>query len=113
MSEKDELPRIFQDHELEKVREEALIYMCACPAQVAQSIAQLRGLFAYQQACEASRHDELGVHARIAEAVRVAHATLEDCLEDILRVEGWDRTTLDMPPGLRALQKDHILKDEV
>ena len=109
----DELGKRFREDELVKVRDEALIYMCACPAQVAVSIAQLRRLHEYQRECEGRRDDELGVHDRIALAVSQAHAIMENCLDEILSLEGWDRQTLAMPPGLRQLQRERVLGDEV
>lgn len=41
------------------------------------------------------------VHQRIAAAVHSAHVTMEACLEDVLALEGWDRTTLEMPANLQ------------
>jgi len=108
----DELGKRFGEDELIKVRDEALIYMCACPAQVAVTIAQLRRVHEYQRECEGRNDDELGVHDRIARAVSQAHAIMENCLDEILSLEGWDRQTLAMPPGLRRLQREQILKDE-
>lgn len=108
----DELAQRFREEELVKVRDEALIYMCACPAQVAVTIAQLRRVHEYQRECEGRRTDTLGVHDRIARAVSQAHAIMENCLDEILSLEGWDRQTLAMPPGLRQLQQAQILEGD-
>ena len=41
----------FSDQELEQVIAEGLIYMCACPAQVAETIRTVRSLYRYQLGC--------------------------------------------------------------
>jgi hypothetical protein len=100
----------FTDRELEQVIEEGMIYMCACPAQVAQSVRNTRALYNYQFSClEDSGNDKL-VHTTIAAAAISAHAILEDCMEKILEIEKWDRTTLTMPEGLRKRQAEEIAK---
>ena len=78
--------------------------MCACPAQVTEQIRSLRRIYKYQQSCIDKGMDQFGVHARIVEAVRLAHAEMEKCLDDILAKEGWDRRTMKMPAGLRMLR---------
>lgn len=97
----------FSSAQLHAIIEEAAIYMCACPAQVCQHLLGLRDLYAYQEQCQ-GQAGNAEVHAAIAAATERAHAELEDCLDRILTLEGWDRTTLKMPPGLRAL-RDHAL----
>lgn len=42
----------FSDLQLEQIIEEAAIYMCACPAQVAVQLRNLRSPYRYQTACE-------------------------------------------------------------
>ena len=91
----------FSNSELMKILDEAMVYQCACPAQVAQSILQLRELYKYQGLCRTNRSDDLGVHERVMASVRQAHAELESCLFDVLDLEGWDLEDLVMPPGLR------------
>jgi len=44
----------------------------------------------------------LQVHQRIAEVTKQAHQLMEQCLDEILDLEGWDRATLEMPVGLRT-----------
>jgi len=78
--------------------------MCACPAQVARQILSARELYAYQRDCVSGGAHNDHVHVRIAEATRLAHAELERCLDDVLELEGWDKATLTMPEGLRALR---------
>ena len=41
----------FSDAELVQIIEEGLIYMCACPAQVADALRKLRELYRYQMTC--------------------------------------------------------------
>ncbi len=97
--------------DLETINEQAMFYMCACPAQVSAQITNLRNLFEYQSHClNASSNDEVQtqVHQRIGQAVEQAHQILENCLDEVLRLENWDRNTLEMPAGLRTLMEQAI-----
>lgn len=96
-----ELQNKFSDDELLKIIEEATLYMCACPGQVAAETRRLRELFRYQQQCEIGQPSNAAVHQTIARAAVQAHLEMENCLEQILLLEGWDRQTLKMPAGLR------------
>ena len=100
----------FSNADLERIVEEATIYMCACPEQVAVAIRQLRGLHRYQLACLRETDAQSEVHLAIAESTARAHAELEDCLDRVLVLEGWDRATLRMPEGLRRRRQD-LLED--
>jgi hypothetical protein len=42
------------------------------------------------------------VHQRIAEVTKQAHQLMEQCLDEILDLEGWDKTKLEMPAGIRT-----------
>jgi len=106
------LQKRFSDLELEQIIEEATIYMCACPAQVAAQLRSLRELYRYQLACESEADNDSAVHRLIASATFKAHGLMEDCMDDILRIEGWDRATLKMPPGLRRKQFDSLERDD-
>ena len=96
----------FTTEQLMRIREQGLLYMCACPAQDAEQIGALRRLYAYQTGCMDRSGDEFGTHARIAATVTECHAQMERCLGDVLDLEGWDRETLRMPDGLRARFED-------
>jgi hypothetical protein len=98
------LQKKFTDQQLEAVVEEATIYMCACPAQVAEQIRQLRRMIRYQKDCETQQDTDSRVHRAIAQAGLQAHNILETCMDEILDIEGWDRNTLRMPAGLRQLR---------
>ena len=104
----DTLSKQFTDAQLVQIREEAAIYMCACPAQVADALSNLRQLHAYQRNCMRTGSLLLGVHDRIAAATESAHREMEACLEDVLNMEQWDRATLTMPAGLRKKRDDLI-----
>ena len=108
---KMELQNLFSDQDLESIVEEAAIYMCACPGQVASEIRGLRNLIRYQRDCIHGGKTPAGVHRTIEAAAREAHALMENCLERVLEMEGWDRATLKMPAGLRKLRID-LLNDE-
>ena len=102
------LEKRYTDSQLAKIREEATIYMCACPAQVAEVLSSLRQLHAYQNNCMHDGSLMLGVHDRIALATELAHSEMENCLDDVLAMEQWDRETMTMPAGLRRMRDDLI-----
>jgi len=99
----------FSTEQLQAINNQAAIYMCACPAQVSEQLLHLRRLYTYQQRCITSGSVSDAVHRVIAEATRRAHEELEQCLDRVLTMEGWDRATMTMPPGLRELRDDQIL----
>ncbi len=103
-----ELNKRFDDAQLQHIMDQALIYMCACPAQVAREILRLRELYAYQTNCLQRGGVLDAVHQRIAQATVQAHALMEDCLDEILTLEAWDRQRLDMPPHLRQLRDQSL-----
>jgi hypothetical protein len=87
--------------QISRIIDQALIYQCACPAQVATTLLELRDLHDYQERCGESDDTDRRVHDAIAAATAEVHARLERCLDEVLEIEGWDRTTLTMPAGLR------------
>lgn len=91
---------------LVRIIEQAMIYQCACPAQVCKALFEVRKLYDYQQACLTRSETDRTVHERIAAACERNHAELEQCLEDVLRLEGWDPETLTMPAGLDKLPRE-------
>jgi len=103
----------YADNQLVRIREQAALYMCACPAQVCASVVSMRKLFEYQMRCLDATDTDRAVHERIATAATLAHAELERCLTDILHLEGWDMETLEMPPQLQKRLLDSIDKCDV
>lgn len=97
----------FSADQLERIIDEAAIYMCACPAKVCQQIVELRELYCYQRECVANSGDP-AVHNLIATHTAAAIKELEDCLAAVLDLEGWDLVTLRMPPNLRVLRDKQI-----
>lgn len=91
--------------QLIKIVEQAQVYQCACPAQICKAISQLRDLYEYQQECLTQTDTDRAVHERIALSCARNHAELEQCLEDVLQLEGWDPATLTMPPGLDKFRR--------
>ncbi len=90
------------------INDQAALYTCACPVHVSIQIANLRKLFDYQKMCMDKDREspsespvEIQVHQRIAEATKQAHHLMEQCLDEILELEGWDRSKMEMPAGLR------------
>lgn len=102
------LPQRFSDQQLEQIVEEAAIYMCACPGQVAVELRNLRSLYRYQNSCEQDPANDHTVHRLIAEATSRAHALMEECMDKVLEIEGWDRATLRMPEGMRRRRAELI-----
>ncbi|MDZ4160527.1 MAG: hypothetical protein U1D28_01405 [Burkholderiales bacterium] len=71
------LQKRFSDQELEQIVEEATIYMCACPGQVAVQLRSLRELHRYQSKCEIEPGNDREVHRTIGEATMRAHVLME------------------------------------
>ncbi len=91
----------FNASQISKVIDQALVYQCACPAQVCRAIFELRELYEYQMNCANDSVNDKLVHTTIAEATENAHALMEACLSQILEIEGWDKNSLLMPEALR------------
>jgi len=91
----------FESREVSRIIDQALIYQCACPAQVCSTLIGLRDLHAYQQECLEATENDRRVHEAIARAAEQAHTIMEQCLRDVLVIEGWDLQTLSMPDALR------------
>ncbi|PIP02787.1 MAG: hypothetical protein COW18_08205 [Zetaproteobacteria bacterium CG12_big_fil_rev_8_21_14_0_65_54_13] len=90
----------YQDDQLERIVDQAVIYQCACPAQVVNALRFLRDLHNYQQDCLNESDTDKLVHQCIATDAESAYKLLEDCLGKVLKLEGWDEETLKMPENL-------------
>jgi hypothetical protein len=93
---------------LTSTRGQAIVYSCACPAQVCEAIGHLRKLHDYQAQCLNGSPSDAAVHQRITLAVETAHREMEQCLTDILAIEGWDPVTFEMPANLQKRIADGI-----
>lgn len=98
----------YSSTQLQLILDQAGIYMCACPAQLAAQMMELRTLHQYQMNCMSEMPDMADSHRTIADAVFRAHALLEEALDRVLDIEGWDKTSLTMPDGLRK-KRDELL----
>ena len=100
----------FSALQLALINDQAALYTCSCPLQVSLQISNLRKLFDYQKKCmddylilskeldALTENDvEMLVHRRIAEVTKQAHQLMEQCLDEILELEGWDKSKLEMP----------------
>jgi hypothetical protein len=96
-----ELETRYSADDISRIIDQALVYQCACPAQVATTLLELRDLFDYQAKCGEDDETNREVHQAIAAATVDAHARMERCLDEVLELEGWDRATLTMPAQLR------------
>jgi hypothetical protein len=106
------LQKRFSDQQLGQIIEEAAVYMCACPAQVAVQLRSLRELYRYQTNCERDPENDSVVHQAISAATLDAHVVMEECMDQVLTLEGWDRETLKMPAGLRRKQIESLGRDD-
>jgi hypothetical protein len=83
---------------------------------VGEAIRKLREVHQYQKACilkkETDNATDIEVHRIIAAATIKAHADLEECMDQVIKLEGWDRQTLQMPEGLRRRQLNELMKGD-
>ena len=91
----------FSASQVSRVIDQALIFQCACPAQVCRAIFELRELYEYQVNCGNNTSNDQRVHTTIAKATEKSHEAMENCLREILAIEGWDMTTLTLPESLK------------
>jgi len=101
----------YTDADLVSIIEQGLIYMCACPAQLAEALLKLRSLLQYQMRCLTDPVNDAAVHAAIAKSTVQSHHIMQDCLDTVIALEKWDRATLQMPEGLRKRQMQELLAD--
>ncbi len=96
------MKQIYTNEQISTILDQSVIYQCACPAQVCEQINQLRRLYAYQANCLNLTNTDIAVHDRIANTAAKSHAEMEECLTEILRLEGWNLETLAMPEVLKT-----------
>jgi len=93
--------------QLAHIREQALVFQCACPAQVSLLISELLALYRYQEKCLTRTDVDARVHQVIASTALEIYPRMEQCLTEVLELEGWDMATLTMPDSLKkAMLKD-------
>ncbi len=100
----------YTPEQLEHIREQAFIYQCACPAQVCVVIDAMVKLYEYQQECLNSDTTNDKVHTTIAKSSEACYYELEQCLTEVLTLEGWDMDTLNMPENLHKQLVDSLSK---
>jgi hypothetical protein len=98
----------FSDETITHIIEQSIIYTCACPAQICKAINTHRALFNYQQQCLNATNTDKAVHQAIATAAATIHAQLEECLEKVLRLGGWDMQTFQMPEAMKKRLLDEL-----
>ena len=100
----------YSDEQLEKIKNQGLIYACVCPSQVSEQVLSLRLLLKYQAQCQKEADERtIDTHNLIVDASVKANEIMEKCLHDILILEGWDLQTLQMPEHLRDLIVEKLL----
>jgi hypothetical protein len=100
----------FSNENITYILEQSIIYTCACPAQICKLINEHRALFNYQQKCLNLTDTDKAVHEAIAGTVEKIHAELEGCLDKVLRLEGWNMETYQMPDNLQKQLLDAFEK---
>ena len=95
------MKELFSAAQVSRVIDQALIFQCACPAQVCRAIFELRELYEYQINCASKAENDERVHRTIARATEKSHEAMEACLTEILEIEGWDLATLTLPESLK------------
>ncbi|MGD9786620.1 MAG: hypothetical protein AB7U30_01565 [Sulfuricellaceae bacterium] len=75
---------------------------------MAEQVLRLRRLHAYQSECIDSQPGNDTIHRLIADTARDTHQRMEQCLDTLLDIEGWNRQNWKMPAGLRALRDDQV-----
>lgn len=96
----------FSQDEIFKLLDQAMVYMCDCPGQVARLVSLVREAHDYQDRCLEDGDNLASTHQTIKATLEQCHALLEDCLEVVIEKEGWDRQTLAMPAALRRRMVD-------
>lgn len=91
----------YTNEQLNRIRAQSIIYQCACPAQVTALLSSTQSLYDYQTNCLNRDDVDVQVHQNIADATLAAYAVIEQCLTDVLLLEGWDLNTLEMPEAIR------------
>ncbi|MDF1589524.1 MAG: hypothetical protein P1P93_10310 [Gammaproteobacteria bacterium] len=104
------MKRNYTQEQLIHIREQAVIYQCACPAQVCLAIDAMDKLYKYQQHCLNSDETNHKVHTTIAKSSEACYHELEQCLTEVLALEGWNMDTLDMPEILHKQLLDSLSK---
>lgn len=94
--------------QLNHIREQALIYQCACPAQVSKLISELLSLHRYQAECLNRTDVDACVHQAIARVTEEIYPRMEQCLTEVLELEGWNMETLTMPEALKKAMLNEL-----
>jgi hypothetical protein len=102
---------LYSKEQLARIREQAMIYQCACPVQVSKLLSEMQWLYKYQADCMNRTDVDVLVHRNIAQATALAYPIIERCLTEVLTLEGWDMATLTMPESLKKLTLESIEKE--
>lgn len=95
---------ILSDAQIHHILEQVLLHQCACPSQLCKVILGLRELIRYEQECLDRTPGDAKVHLCIAKAAGQCEAIMNDCLAQVLDLEGWDKENLVMPAKLQEAQ---------
>ena len=96
----------FPEESLTAIVQETGEGTCACPAEVCSLILAARRLFEMQLECVLNSEDGplRDSHGAIAYYARLVHQQLEERLDQVMSIEGWNPLTLEIPPGIRRLR---------
>lgn len=100
----------FTAEQVRKITEQAAAYQCACPAQVCELISHVPNLYSYQESCLNRNDMDRKVHQVIAQRTENIHDLLEQLLDEVLDLEGWDRETLELPEFFDKVKVEDLEK---
>lgn len=108
------MARKFTQDELNNIMEQSLIRQCACPSLLTRLLSDTRYLHAFQETCLNESPADQRIHAAIAETTALVAAKLEECLGEVLLLEGWQtdaRGELNIPELLLRLQMETLARE--
>lgn len=100
--------KTYSDEQINHIRDQAVFYQCACPAQLCEAIGHIRELHQIQMKCIDMTDTDKIVHETISKCTEKNHIELEKCLTEVLQIEGWEMESLKMPEYLNKRLSDNF-----
>lgn len=101
----------FTQEQLNDIMEQSLVRQCACPSLLTRLLSDARYLQQFQENCLNESETDQRIHAAIAHTTEVVSAQLEECLIEVLAIEGWQadaKGALKIPALLLRLQMEAL-----
>lgn len=108
------MARKFTQDQLNNIMEQSLVRQCACPSLLTRLLSDARYLHQFQETCSNDSPTDQRIHAAIARTTDVVSSKLEECLMEVLALEGWqtdEHGELIMPELLFRLQMEALSCD--